>query len=118
MAEDTTKGESRPDSVLGSLPSTRPQRLTKPRAKAAKKVARPAAKKVAQRTPKKPVAVSAGCPELERKTGSEPPPRPLPPPRGTELVTTTIRAGGELARIGLSVGGRVLKRAVEKLPRP
>jgi hypothetical protein len=116
MADDTTKGESSPDSVLGSLPSTRPQRLTTPRAKAAKKVARTAPKKAAARTVKKPVAVSAGCPGLEQ--ASDPPPRPLPPPRGTELVTTAIRAGGELTKIGLTLGGRVLKRAVDRLPRP
>jgi hypothetical protein len=117
MPEDTTKGESRPDSVLGSLPATRPQRLGRPRAKVAQQ---PAAKvvKPTKRPAKKPVAVSAGCPPLERANASEPPPRPLAPPRGTELVSTAIRAGGELTRIGFSVGGRMLKRAVDRLPRP
>jgi hypothetical protein len=33
-------------------------------------------------------------------------------------VTTAIQATGELARIGLTVGGQVLKRAVDRLPRP
>jgi hypothetical protein len=33
-------------------------------------------------------------------------------------VTTAIQAAGELAQIGLAVGGRVLKRTVEKLPKP
>jgi hypothetical protein len=33
-------------------------------------------------------------------------------------VTTAIQANGELARIGLTVGGRMLKRAVDRLPRP
>ena len=33
-------------------------------------------------------------------------------------MTTAIQAAGELAQIGLAVGGQVLKRAVDKLPRP
>jgi hypothetical protein len=40
------------------------------------------------------------------------------PPKGTELVTTTIQAVGELAQIGFTVGGRALKRAVDRLPKP
>jgi hypothetical protein len=90
-----------------------------PRA-AAKLAPRPAAKvaTATKRPAKKPVAVSAGCPPLKRADASEPPPRRLDPPRGTELVTTAIRAGGELTRIGLSVGGRILKRTVDRLPHP
>jgi len=37
---------------------------------------------------------------------------------GTELVTTVVQAAGELAQVGLSIGGQVLKRAVDRLPRP
>jgi hypothetical protein len=66
----------------------------------------------------KPVAVSAGAPRLERRRAATPPPRPIDPPRGTELVTTAIQATGELARIGLTLGGRALKRAVDRLPHP
>ena len=47
-----------------------------------------------------------------------PPPKPLGAPTGTELVTTTIRAAGELAQIGFTLGGQVLKRAVDRIPRP
>ena len=39
-------------------------------------------------------------------------------PGGTELVTTVVQAAGELAQVGLTVGGQILKRAVEKLPKP
>ena len=45
-----------------------------------------------------------------------PPPKPLGAPKGTELVTTAIRATGELAQIGFTVGGQVLKRASSRLP--
>ena len=47
-----------------------------------------------------------------------PPPKPLGAPKGTELVTTAIRATGELAQIGFTVGGQVLKRTIDRIPRP
>ena len=122
MANDgtKTKGKARrkPESVLGSLPATRPARLGRPRREATSARARPRA---ARPNPQehKPVAVTAGCPPLERpKTAPPPPPRPIGPPTGTELVTTAIQATGELARIGLTVGGQMLKRAVDRFPRP
>jgi hypothetical protein len=54
----------------------------------------------------------------QRRVGDPPPVRTLAPPRGTELVTTTIQAMGELAQIGFTVGGRALKRAVDRIPKP
>ena len=72
---------------------------------------------------RKPRPVRAGAPALrestERARTAEPPPESTTsPPSGTELVTTAIQAAGELAQIGLAVGGQVLKRAVDKLPKP
>jgi hypothetical protein len=136
MANDDTTTTGAPESVLGSLPATRPERFgrarrevtvatTQPRgprpakAKPARaKAPSPARPKAARAKSQKPVAVSAGCPPLERPKTSAPPPRPVGAPTGTELVTTAIQATGELARIGLTVGGQVLKRAVDRLPRP
>jgi hypothetical protein len=119
MANDGTKSKAGPrrkqESVLGSLPTTRPERLGRPRRDGAAARAKPRA----ARTDPKPAAVTAGCPPLERpKTAQPPPPRPIGAPSGTELVTTAIQATGELARIGLTVGGQMLKRAVDRLPRP
>jgi hypothetical protein len=96
------------DGVLGTLPASRPERIGKPRTK----TPRP-------RTAKKPVAVTPGSPPLRapRVTGA-PPPKPLGAPTGTELVTTTIRAAGELAQIGFVVSGQVLKRTLDRIPRP
>jgi hypothetical protein len=54
----------------------------------------------------------------QRRVGDPPPVRTVAPPKGTELVTTTIQAVGELAQIGFTVGGRALKRAVDRLPKP
>ena len=138
------------ESVLGSLPATRPTRFGRDRAKASgggtatatkpkpKAAAKPRAK--AKATPKKaapkaapravepdaapgPRPVRAGSPSLAESTRrartAEPPPESTTsPPSGTELVTTAIQAAGELAQIGLAVGGQVLRRAVDKLPKP
>jgi hypothetical protein len=66
-----------------------------------------------------PTAVRPGAPPLEpRRATDATPPRSVGTPTGTELVTTTIRAAGELAQIGFTVGGQVLKRAVDRLPKP
>ena len=127
------------ESVLGSLPATRPTRFggerrksgtatatktaTKPKPKAAPKPRATTRPKPRPATTHSPRPVRAGAPALaestERARHAEPPPKSTPsPPSGTELVTTAIQAAGELAQIGLAVGGQVLKRAVDKLPKP
>jgi hypothetical protein len=143
------------ESVLGSLPATRPTRFgaerrktgggatatatkAKPKAAAAKSATRAAAakQKAAAPEPKvkakprtasppshKPRPVRAGAPSLaestQRARTAEPPPESkTSPPSGTELVTTAIQAAGELAQIGIAVGGQVLRRAVDRLPKP
>jgi hypothetical protein len=121
------------ESVLGSLPATRPTRFGRERREsggaATKTVAKPRPKKAAPKAaaakpaPRKPRPVRAGAPALrestERARTAEPPPESTTsPPSGTELVTTAIQAAGELAQIGLAVGGQVLRRAVDKLPKP
>ena len=74
--------------------------------------------------PSGPLPVRAGAPALKESTerahaeSSEPPEQGASPPTGTQLVTTAIQAAGELAQIGLTVGGQVLKRTLGKLPKP
>jgi hypothetical protein len=121
------------ESVLGSLPATRPTRFGRERREsgrtATKTVTKPRAKKAASKAAAKPAParkprpVRAGAPALrestERARTVEPQPESTTtPPSGTELVTTAIQAAGELAQIGLAVGGQVLRRAVDKLPKP
>ncbi len=144
------------ESVLGSLPATRPTRFGAERRKtggggtptATKATPTPAAamsatraaaakQKAAAPEPKvkakprapasppshKPRPVRAGAPSLAESTRrartAEPPPESkTSPPSGTELVTTAIQAAGELAQIGIAVGGQVLRRAVDRLPKP
>jgi len=47
-----------------------------------------------------------------------PDPASQPPPSGAALVTTAVQAAGELAQIGLNLGGSAVKSALRKLPRP
>jgi hypothetical protein len=100
----------------------------KPKATAAK--AKPAAAKPkpkpkpAATSSSKPRAVRSGSPALkaakDKKSSTTPPrkPQPATPPKGTELVTTAVQAAGELAQIGLTLGGQAVKRAVRRLPKP
>jgi hypothetical protein len=132
--------------VLGNLPATRTTRVggartkagaaakpkprtaakAKPKAAARPKAAAPRVAATPAREPAKPHRprpVRAGAPALAESTErarsepSEPRERGASPPTGTELVTTAIQAAGELAQIGLVVGGQVLKRAVNRLPK-
>jgi len=123
-------------SVMGNLPSTRPARIggrrearngsakaePKPTATAKPKAAaKPMARAKSTSGANKPRAVRSGSPALKAaksKSAPRKPPPPATPPKGTELVTTAVQAAGELAQIGLSLGARVAKRAVRRLPKP
>src|SRR3954470_14855307 len=104
MADDRTTSNDKQESVLGSLPSTRPERLGRARREIAVPTAQPRGPRPAKATPprakaaapktakkavaadQKPIAVPAGCPPLERpKMATPPPPRPIGAPSGTEL---------------------------------
>jgi hypothetical protein len=37
---------------------------------------------------------------------------------GTEIVTTAVQAAGELAQLGATIGGQLLRRAAGRIPRP
>jgi len=132
---DQNKGKSS-KSVMGNLPSTRPTRMGRrrdgeptakpePAAKADSKPAKRAAPKPKPKKPQaapKPRAVRSGSPSLDAaKKQSTAGARRKPavePPKGAELVTTAVQATGELAKIGLTLGGQALKRAVDRLPKP
>jgi hypothetical protein len=86
-----------------------------PRATAAKPAARRSSPKAASTGPR---AVRSGSPSLK-----QPPKRRRfessnSPPKGTELVTTAVQAAGELAQIGFTLGGQIVKRAVDRIPKP
>jgi hypothetical protein len=100
----------------------RPASRAKPPTSKAKpaKVKRAAAKAKPKAARVKPVKRVVPKPEPVTQA---PPPTPddgrrSGPPRGTEIVTTAVQAAGELAQIGVTVGGQLLRRAVRRIPRP
>ena len=129
-------------SVLGSLPATRPDRLgrrnaastTRPRAakpaattatatKPAPKPKPKATRSTAASRAARAEEAAAAQRRSERPASPPPPPKDQPrrisgPPKGPELVTTAFQAAGEIAHIGITVGGQVLKRAARRIPRP
>jgi hypothetical protein len=111
------KAATTPAQTPGAKPKAGSSARAKPAARASAK-AKPGARASARA---KPAA----------KAGSAPPASKIPPagyatpradddgvPRGADLVTTAVQAAGELAQIGLAAGGRALKSALERLPRP
>jgi hypothetical protein len=136
-SSDPTSGADGEGDVFGSLPNARPQRRSAKRGSAgatAKAAVSAPAKTKATAKPKataakprsaKPKAKPAAKRRAEAAASKIPPagyatPRPGDDgvPRGADLVTTAVQAAGELAQIGLAAGGRALKSALERLPRP
>jgi hypothetical protein len=96
---------------------------------------KPAARAKAAASAKPAAPRKAAAPPRPAPRKAAAPPRPgssqIPPagyatprgdhhgvPHGAELVTTAVQAAGELAHIGLAAGGRALKSALGRLPRP
>jgi hypothetical protein len=112
-AARSTRSAARPvsSSARSTGSATRPE---------AKKKAPPEARAAATT---KPAAAASAKP---RATPKQAP--PVPPagyatpvddrPQGTDLVGTAVQAAGELAQIGIAAGGRALKSALHRLPRP
>jgi hypothetical protein len=120
--------------VLGNLSATRPTRLggdrrgatTRPAAASAAKTAT-AAKPAAAKP--KPAKKKATKPKVRTNAGTQPKP-PAAPPKGwqtpdqgngkggPDIVGTAVQAAGELAQLGATVGGQILKRAASRIPRP
>jgi hypothetical protein len=122
-------------SVLGTLPSTRPTRIG-----GGRRAAKPAAKSSARATKSSPAAATtqssarattakpkkapkSPIAATQRKaTAAQRPAAPPPPPHHDDgrpgAVTTAVQAVGELAQIGATVGSQLLKRAAKRIPRP
>ncbi len=101
------------DGVLANLPRTRPQRSSARRDAARKQTAvqkRPAKAKVAPKRVEDPV------PRQGFETEGDPVSGPVQPPGGVELLSSAAELAGELAKSGLSSGGRLLKDFLTRLP--
>jgi hypothetical protein len=107
--------------VFSGLPNARPQRRSAKRDRSEK------APQARAAVSSKPAASKPARPR--KKAAPKPKEPPVPPagyatptdddgPRGTDLVGTAVQAAGELAHIGIVFGGRALKSAIQRLPRP
>jgi hypothetical protein len=99
-------------SVLGNLPRTRPQRRSGRRAGEAatgRRSSAPTAKprSATRTTPgSAPAAQSRSAPAAQARATSPP------------IVADAIAAAGEVSKLGLTLGVKVLRGAVSRLPRP
>jgi hypothetical protein len=66
----------------------------------------------------RPRPVSEGAPGIGAAGDRDQSSQESARPSGAELATTVFKAAGEVAHLGLAIGGHVLKRAVGRLPRP
>ena len=120
--------------VLGHLSATRPTRLGGERRGAttpasSRPAAASAAKTAAATKPKAAKPKAAKKPKVRTNAGTEPKP-PAAPPKGwqtpdqdngkggPDIVGTAVQAAGEIAQLGVAVGGQLLKRAASRIPRP
>jgi hypothetical protein len=111
--------------VFAGLPNTRPHRRSAKRDRPARGAAATSQAKPATKPPK-PKAKAASKPRAK----PEPAAAKIPPagyatprpdagvPHGADLIGTAVQAVGELAQIGIAAGGRAVKSAFERLPRP
>jgi hypothetical protein len=108
-ASARTSAKARPKAASRAAP--KPKRATPKQ--------RPAAKAREGATATKPRAVRSGSPSLDAAKKARAPRRAPAPaaPKGAELVSTAVQATGELAKIGLTLGGQALKRAARRLPK-
>lgn len=90
--------------LLGGLPRSRPQRRSTRRTRPVSVAATDGAA-----TARRPRPEDASASPDQRAERS---PDPI------DVVTTAVRAAGELAEIGLTVGTQALRGALERLPRP
>jgi hypothetical protein len=89
-------------------------RAAKPRAAAKGSAAGEAAGAPRANAPRRPALKAAPIPPAGYAT----PRTDDDGPRGADLVTTAVQAAGEIAHIAIATGGRALKSALQRLPRP
>ena len=71
-----------------------------------------------ERTYPRPRPVSEGAPGIGTAGYRDQPSPESGRPSGVELAATAVKAAGEVAQLGLTIGGQVLKRVADRLPKP
>ena len=108
------RGRVRNVAALSATAPARASRRTKPAPKPAA-ASKPKAKpKVGHAT-----RPSAATRRARAETAKTPSPKAEQvAPADRDIVTTTVQAAGELARIGLTVGTQIVREATRRLPKP
>jgi molybdopterin-biosynthesis enzyme MoeA-like protein len=112
--------------VLTSLPRSRPQRRSTKRGGGAgpssdgatAAAAAPAAEKPVRkpRAAVKPKAAArAKAPARPRAAAEEPGARPVEPPSSADVLQSAVRAAGELAQVGSTIGREALKSVFRRI---
>lgn len=87
--------------------------------RAAAKPARPkAATKPTPVPHQRPRPVRAATPELTARDRDDRKPADHAAQTGVDLAKTVVQAAGEVVQLGATVAGQILRRAVDKLPKP
>jgi hypothetical protein len=118
-----------PKTTAAAKPATKRSAATKTAAKSSTTATRSAtgkrpatAKKTSspreERSYPRPRPVSEGAPGIGTAGSRDQPSDESGRPSGVELATTAVKAAGEVAQLGLTIGGHVLKRVVDRLPKP
>lgn len=117
-AGTTSAAKPRAKAKAATTSATKPRAKARAAATAAAKRPRPVATD-APASPKPRRAVRAVTDQGTPAAGYAPRPETEPSslPAGVELVGTAVQATGELARIGLAVGGQALRSALGRLAR-
>jgi hypothetical protein len=124
MASSDRSTDADQREVFAGLPNARPHRRSAKRDGPARAAATPAKAKPAAKSKPKAAAKPKAKPAPEPAAAKVPPSGYATPraddgaPRGADLIGTAVQAAGELAHIGIVAGGRALKSAIQRLPRP
>lgn len=113
---DPSSGDER--EVLAGLPNARPHRRSAKRDQATAKPKRTAAPRAGSSTRKASTEANAAPRKVPAAGYATPAEAASDAPKGADLFTTTLQAIGELAQIGVAAGGRAVKSALQRLPRP
>jgi hypothetical protein len=115
-ATAASKAAARPSATrtAAAKRSTAPKTSTAPKAATAPTAATAPKPSTASR----PRPVREGAPGIGTAGTRDQPSPESGRPSGTELATTAVRAAGEVVQLGITIGGHVLKRVVDRIPKP
>jgi hypothetical protein len=116
-AASTPKAPAKPKAARKPKAAAKPKTAAQPKSAAQPKAAKTSAPKAAEAKAAK-LRKPAPAPPAGWQVPDQDGRRQGGPPSGTDIVTTAVQAAGELAQLGVTIGGQLLKRAAGRIPRP